>query len=223
LWGQSASLAVDDGLLDVPIGDASLPATFAGQAVFLQVTVDNNDLSPRIEIASVPYAMTAGTAHELGDYAPADLQETLASPCPAGTALAGVQQDGTRTCVAAPAIGGTEADSDLTIGPAPTVVHTVNLTLPASGKLVVLANLEFHALDTVDGLTCELRLNNTAFATAHFDAVFDREDTNTIVGVPFGFVSAGPQTLTLVCTAIDGDVVNRLTSRLIARYYPLPL
>ncbi|MCA9668581.1 MAG: collagen-like protein [Myxococcales bacterium] len=63
VWSEShASVSISDGVFTVDLGGATaLDSTvFPGAARWLEITVGNTKLSPRVAIQSVPYAVTAG-------------------------------------------------------------------------------------------------------------------------------------------------------------------
>ncbi|RKZ25395.1 hypothetical protein DRQ29_06380, partial [bacterium] len=65
LWQEShSSVSVNKGLFDVILGESNpLPDTLDFSAQYwLQITVDGEDLSPRIPLTSVPYAFRASIA-----------------------------------------------------------------------------------------------------------------------------------------------------------------
>lgn len=120
LWAEErASLTfTNEGLAWAELGELT-PLTslvFDGRRLFLQLTVDGVALTPRLSIASVPYALRATSAAEaarLGSFTAADLQRRVASSCPAGSAIRAVNADGTVTCET----GGSGGLSAVTAGP----------------------------------------------------------------------------------------------------------
>lgn len=105
LWTEErASLTfTNEGLAWAELGEVT-PLTslvFDGRRLFLQLTVDGVALTPRLSIASVPYALRATSAAEaarLGSFTANDLQRRVASTCAAGSAIRAVNVDGTVTC-----------------------------------------------------------------------------------------------------------------------------
>ena len=80
LWEEThASVPAERGLVYASLGsvdavDNGLDASvFNGQAVFVELTVDGDVLSPRIPVASVPYAIKAGVAETLEGFDPGDV------------------------------------------------------------------------------------------------------------------------------------------------------
>jgi hypothetical protein len=227
LWGQSfPAVTIVDGYVDLVLGDASLPSVFDGQKVFLSVTLGGVTLEPMIELASVPYAMTAGTAHKLGPYAPTDLQEKLDAPCPAGRVLSGFAQDGTPTCVPQPAMATAGLSNGNPIGANDIVLSTLNVNLPAPGKIMVMATLGFYPTSGPTSLWvyCTIEVDDQPAVTATFLAHVFEEDTNTIAGVfPPGTLAAGAHKIELVCNAPGGVSVLPQTARLVAEFFTASL
>ena len=77
LWQESHVLVVTDGLVSALVGsNTPLPASlFEDNAtLFLGVTYENDtESSPRLRLASAPYALHAGTASQASDVAGADI------------------------------------------------------------------------------------------------------------------------------------------------------
>ncbi len=66
VWSQTINnVAVYKGLYKVEFGDAGLSDVLTNAAVWLEVEVDSETLSPRNRLASVPYALRAAVANEL--------------------------------------------------------------------------------------------------------------------------------------------------------------
>lgn len=66
VWSQTINnVAVYQGLYKVEFGDAGLSEVLTNSAVWLEVEVDSETLSPRNRLASVPYALRAAIANEL--------------------------------------------------------------------------------------------------------------------------------------------------------------
>lgn len=105
-WTEAKDLTLADGLLVTALGETT-PLTadvLDGRALFLQVTVGDVVLSPRIPLASVPYAVRASDTDTIAGVALEALQQRVTGVCASGTSLTAVNADGTVTC--APTQGG---------------------------------------------------------------------------------------------------------------------
>jgi hypothetical protein len=128
LWQEAhTAVPVSAGFVSVQLGStAPLDATlFDGSARFVEITIAGTILSPRVPIASVPYAIRASeaahaaladtasttdhatmadsatsaqSASKLGTLAPNDVQKRVTGTCSAGSFVTGVGADGTVTC-----------------------------------------------------------------------------------------------------------------------------
>lgn len=90
LWTETHSaLTASNGLVFAELGAHTTldPAVFAGPPRWLEVTVEAETLSPRLKLASVPYAFRADTAEHLGALAEGDVQRQLQAG--AGLSLSG--------------------------------------------------------------------------------------------------------------------------------------
>jgi hypothetical protein len=89
-WTEvQAVVPVKNGLVFADLGSATpfaTPATiFNGAPLYLQVTVNGSVLDPRLAVASVPYAIRAGVANNLGPLAPTDVVAVTGNQTVAGT------------------------------------------------------------------------------------------------------------------------------------------
>jgi len=77
LWSETQAAQADNGLISVAMGGQTPLelATFDGQDLWLEVTVNGTVLSPRSQIRAVPYALVADTAQHLGSLGPTDVAE----------------------------------------------------------------------------------------------------------------------------------------------------
>ena len=109
-----------------PVNNGIDASVFSGAPMFIELTVDGDVLSPRIPVASVPYAVKAGVAESLEGFDPgsiitgvtagtgltgggaagavtlsvdtATIQSRVTGTCAAGTFITGVAANGTVTC-----------------------------------------------------------------------------------------------------------------------------
>ncbi len=69
-----------------------------GRALFAELTVDGDVLSPRIPIESVPYAVRSAVADTLQGFDPSTVQQRVTGTCTTGNYITAVGADGTVTC-----------------------------------------------------------------------------------------------------------------------------
>lgn len=104
VWLETRSaVAVADGQVNLELG-ASTPLTdtlFDGQTFYLEVSIGGTTLSPRTPVLSVPYALRSNVASRLGALTEPDIQKRVGTSCVAGSAIRGINADGTVTCQAA--------------------------------------------------------------------------------------------------------------------------
>ena len=126
-----------------PVNNGIDASVFGGAAMYIELTVDGDVLSPRIPVASVPYAVKAGVAESLEGFDPgsvvtgvtagagltgggaagaitlsvdtATIQSRVTGTCAAGTFITGVAANGTVTC-GTDAVGGIGDITDITAG-----------------------------------------------------------------------------------------------------------
>lgn len=105
-WEENhLNVSVDQGLVYLMLGrNNPLDSTvFTGAQLWLEVTVDGNTMSPRVAIASVPYAVRAGvaaSADTLGPFSPDDFITGVI----AGTGLTGGGDTGDVTLAVDPTV-----------------------------------------------------------------------------------------------------------------------
>jgi hypothetical protein len=99
-WSESHEATADQGLVTIELGsDEPLDdAIFDGSALYLEVSVDGEILTPRSPVGSVPYAIRAAVAERVGPYTPAELQLRVGGTCASGSAMVGVNADGSVAC-----------------------------------------------------------------------------------------------------------------------------
>jgi hypothetical protein len=100
LWTENHSVNADKGLVSVTLGAQDMldESIIDGGDLFLELTVDNQVLSPRLAIGSVPYALMAGRASKLGMLAETDVQRRVVGVCAPGTAARMIDAAGAMTC-----------------------------------------------------------------------------------------------------------------------------
>lgn len=130
VWSETHDTTAAGGLVALAMGERTpLDATVVtGAPLYLQVTVNGTDLSPRLAIGSVPYALVAARADSstrLGTLAETDVQRRVADTCAAGSSIRAIDAVGAITC---------EVDSGLT-----SVAGSGGITSTTSGTAVSLA------------------------------------------------------------------------------------
>ncbi len=109
LWQETRTgVALQDGgLLYLDLGSVT-PLTslvFAGNARYLEITIDGVVSSPRVLIESVPYSLRSAKAYDaegLQGHAASFFQQAVASSCSGTSSIQTVNPDGTVTCTTGP-------------------------------------------------------------------------------------------------------------------------
>ena len=97
VWEEDQNgVEVADGMVYEMLGvdEPLTPEVFDGGTMYLEVTVDNDVLSPRLALGTVPYATRAETANTFGDFTPDDVLpkgDTL--ECSQGDTVVGIDPD----------------------------------------------------------------------------------------------------------------------------------
>jgi hypothetical protein len=130
VWSETHDTTAASGLVSLAMGERTpLDASVVnGTPLHLQVTVNGTDLSPRLAIGSVPYALVAARADSstrLGTLAETDVQRRIGGTCTAGSSIREIDAAGAVTC---------EADSGLT-----SVSGSGGITSTTTGTAVSLA------------------------------------------------------------------------------------
>jgi len=119
LWTENVDAEIEDGLLFVDLGSTE-PLTaivLDGRKLFLEVTLDEVVMSPRVTLGSVPYAVRAteaANAAAVGGVSADQLQKRVTGGCTTGNFIIGVNDDGTVAC--APDLSGSGDITDVTAG-----------------------------------------------------------------------------------------------------------
>ena len=174
-WSETRTgQTVTDGLVYIALG-ATTPlddSVFDGSSLFLAITVDGTALSPRLPIASVPYAIRAGVAASADNAAAAALaddasalggvpasswQRRVTGTCTAGQFALGVGADGQLTCASAGDITGVTAGAGLsggaTSGDASLAVDTGVIQARIAGACAVGSSIRAVGVDGT--VSCE--------------------------------------------------------------------
>ncbi len=119
LWTESVDAELEDGLLFYDLGSTEpLSATVLdGRKLFLEVTLDDVVMEPRVTIGSVPYAVRAteaANATTIGGLDIDQIQKRISGQCTTGNFIIGVNDDGTVAC--APDLSGSGDITDVTAG-----------------------------------------------------------------------------------------------------------
>jgi len=102
LWTETQAVSVSLGRFHVQLGSSTSNAiddSILDGARFLGLTVETDDeMTPRIELASVPFARQAGDAETVGGKLSSDFALSNQT-CGTGTVVKGIQAGGTLNCV----------------------------------------------------------------------------------------------------------------------------
>ncbi|MBL8956318.1 MAG: hypothetical protein JNK82_36430 [Myxococcaceae bacterium] len=116
-WTETQTgIVVTNGMVFATLGGVTplTPAIFNGATLYLEVQVDTTVLSPRSQIASVPYAIRAGvanTAEAIGSLQASAVQQRVSNMCSGMNAIQTIAADGQVTCVAVGGGGGGDITS----------------------------------------------------------------------------------------------------------------
>ena len=119
LYTEGRQIDIEDGLVFVEMGSVKPleSVMFDGRKLFLQVSVDDAALEPRVALSSVPYALRsaiASDAETLGGVSVEELQSRITGTCGSGNFIIGVNVDGTVAC--APDLSGSGDITDVIAG-----------------------------------------------------------------------------------------------------------
>ena len=198
VWFEGRQFEIDeDGLLFAELGETkALDSTiFDGKALWLEVTLDDKVMDPRIALDSVPYAIRAHAATEaetVGGKSATDLQSRVTGTCTTGNFLTAVNADGTVTCGA-----GATGTGDIT-----EVLPGSGLQGGGASGSVTLGLLQSCAMNQV------LKWTGTAW-TCQADAVGTGDITGVLAGPGLmGGGTTGDVTVSLLTTCGMGQVLK---------------
>lgn len=99
VWDEGREVMIEDGVLFTSLGEnrALDAAVFDGRALWLEVTLDEVVMEPRVAIESVPYAIRAGAADKVGDVDASQIQQRISGACSSGF-ITTVNADGSVVC-----------------------------------------------------------------------------------------------------------------------------
>jgi hypothetical protein len=112
LFVEPINVATTGGVFTALLGAGSVPldeSVFVQPQVWLELQVEADVLSPRLQIASVPFALVSATAGSAGSLScigcidsshidPTQVQQRVAGSCSLGEAVVGVNVDGSVAC-----------------------------------------------------------------------------------------------------------------------------
>ncbi|MGE5185153.1 MAG: hypothetical protein ACM31C_23955, partial [Acidobacteriota bacterium] len=109
LWQETRTGVTvgQDGMLYLDLGSvtALTSSVFAGNARYLEITIDGNVTTPRLLIESVPYSLRAGKASDadaLQGHPSTFFQQVVTSGCSGTSSIQTVNADGSVTCTTGP-------------------------------------------------------------------------------------------------------------------------
>ncbi len=192
LWQQSpASVDIKDGRFSAHLSNLNA-SIFNGQTRWLEVTINNETLSPHSEVSSMPYAFRAGDAQTIQGKTPAELggggggPDTLASlNCAAGQIA--LFTAGNWACTNMPSYSGTNFATSGQNCPAGQIVTGI----AADGKVTCAADKDTNTTYTganfaTSGQNCPAgQIVSGISATGAVTCVADKNDNTTYSGTNF--------------------------------------
>lgn len=198
VWFEGRQFDLDeDGLLFAELGETkALDASiFDGRALWLEVSLDDKVMEPRIALDSVPYAIRAAAAADadkVGGKTADELQQRVTGTCTTGNFLTGVNADGTVACGA-----GATGTGDIT-----EVLAGSGLQGGGASGSVTLGLLQSCAMNQV------LKWTGTAW-TCQADAVGTGDITGVLAGPGLmGGGTSGDVTVSLLTSCGMGQVLK---------------
>jgi len=198
VWFEGRQFEIDeDGLLFAELGETKAldSQIFDGKALWLEVTLDDKVMEPRIALDSVPYAIRAHAATEaetVGGKSANDLQSRVTGTCTTGNFVTAVNADGTVTCAA-----GATGTGDIT-----EVLPGSGLQGGGASGSVTLGLLQSCAMNQV------LKWTGTAW-TCQADAVGTGDITGVLAGPGLmGGGTTGDVTVSLLTSCGMGQVLK---------------
>jgi hypothetical protein len=169
VWLEGREFEIEeDGLLFAELGETKAldSAIFDGRQLFLEVSLDDKVMEPRIALDSVPYAIRAHAAtdaEKVGGKSVNELQSRVTGTCSSGNFVQTVNADGTVTCgagstgtgditdvIAGPGLQGGGTSGSVTLGLLQTC--TANQVLKWSGSSWV-CSADDKGAGTITGVT----------------------------------------------------------------------
>jgi len=120
LWVEPVSVTTEEGVFTALLGAAAVPLSaevLAHSPLWLEIEIDQDVLSPRWQLVSVPYAITAGTAEVSASLDcvgcvgaehvdDTEIQRRVAGSCGGGDAVVEINLDGSVVCAPGIALAG---------------------------------------------------------------------------------------------------------------------
>lgn len=197
VWFEGRQFDIDDGFLFAELGETKAldASVFDGRALWLEVSLDDKVMEPRIALDSVPYAIrahAAADAEKVGGKSASELQARVTGACTTGNFITGVNADGTVSCAA-----GATGTGDIT-----DVLAGSGLAGGGTSGAVTLGLLQTCAANQI------LKWTGAAW-TCQADAVGTGDITGVLAGPGLmGGGTSGDVTVSLLTTCGTGNVLK---------------